>query len=107
MSRWRLDPDARDDLQAIYEYVGAKNRTAAVRLIETFKGKFRLLARQPLMGKLRPELSPNLRSFVSRNYVVFYRPTRSGIDVARVIHAARDIRGEFTLQDETEEPDGQ
>ena len=29
------------------------------------------------------------------NYVIFYRPTGAGIDVVRVIHAARDIEALF------------
>jgi toxin ParE1/3/4 len=105
MSRWRLDPDARDDLQAIYQYVAARNRPAAERVLDTFKSRFRLLARQPLMGELRPELRPSLRSFTSGNYVIFYRPTPSGIEVARVIHAARDIRTAFPLREDVHRPE--
>jgi toxin ParE1/3/4 len=95
MSRWRLDPDARGDVKAIYKYVAVRNRTAAARLIDSVKSKFRLLARQPLMGENRPELGPFIRSFTVGNYVVLYRPTRGGIQVVRVVHAARDVRRLF------------
>jgi toxin ParE1/3/4 len=47
------------------------------------------------MGQLRQDLAANLRSFSVGNYVILYRPTRTGIDVARVIHAARDIGALF------------
>jgi toxin ParE1/3/4 len=95
MSRWRLDPDARGDLKAIYKYIAPHNRTAAARLIDTIKGTLRFLARQPLMGENRQELGPTMRSFTVGNYVVFYRPTRGGIQVARILHAARDVTRVF------------
>jgi toxin ParE1/3/4 len=50
-----------------------------------------LLASQPLLGQLRPEFAPNLRSFSAGSYVIFYRPVRAGIEVMRVIHSARNI----------------
>jgi len=30
------------------------------------------------------------------NYLIFYQPTDAGIDVVRVIHAARDIEALFS-----------
>jgi toxin ParE1/3/4 len=91
MKRFRLDTDARADLISIHKYIASDNRTAADRLIHQLKQKFRLLATQPLIGQDRPELAENLRSFSVGNYVVLYRPAQNGIEVARVIHAARDI----------------
>jgi toxin ParE1/3/4 len=57
--------------------------------------KFVLLAGQPLLGRLRPELAPNLRNFPVGNHVIFYRPIDNGIEVARVLHGARDIDALF------------
>ena len=62
MKRHRLDADARSDLVSIHKHVARDNRTAA-----------------------------NLRSFSVGHYVVLYRPVQNGIEVARVIHSARDI----------------
>lgn len=95
MNRYCLDADARDDLVSIHKFVARENLTAADRLIDDLKQKFRLLASQPLMGQQRPELAANLRSFSLGNYVVFYRPMQDGIQVARVIHAARDMGEQF------------
>jgi toxin ParE1/3/4 len=95
MKRYRLDADARADLVSIHKYVAHDNPIAADRLIHNLKQKFRLLASQPLIGEERPELAANLRSFSAGNYVVFYRPVRNGIEVVRVIHAARDIGSQF------------
>ena len=95
MSRYRVDRDARADLEEIYDYVADENLAAADRLMDTFQEKFGLLAVHPLMGQTRPELAPNLHSFSVGKYVVFYRPTDDGVEVARVIHSARDVDALF------------
>ncbi len=95
MKRFRIDPQARADLDGVYEYVAKANRPAARRLIERFQEALRLLATQPMMGQARPELAANLRSFTVGSYVIYFRPVRDGIQVARVIHGARDTTSEF------------
>lgn len=55
------------------------------------EGKFALLATQPHMGRLRPELMPGLRSFPVRRYIVFYLGHEDGITLLRVLHSARDV----------------
>jgi toxin ParE1/3/4 len=95
MKRYRLNSIAKSDLTSIHKYIARDNLTAADGLILTLKQKFRLLASQPLLGQHRPELGANLRSFTVSNYVIFYRPMKNNIEVARVIHAARDIDMQF------------
>ena len=95
MNRYRLDADAKSDLVSIHKCVARDNQAAADRLVQELKHKFRLLASQPLMGQERPELAADLRGFSLGNYVVLYRPVQNGIQVARAIHAARDIGTQF------------
>jgi toxin ParE1/3/4 len=45
----------------------------------------------PQLGRRREELSPRLRSFPVGRYVIFYRPLENGIEIARVLHGARDF----------------
>jgi toxin ParE1/3/4 len=45
----------------------------------------------PELGRLREELSPRLRSFPVGRYVIFYRPMENRIEIARVLHGARDL----------------
>lgn len=47
------------------------------------------------MGRDRQELATTLRSFPTGNYVIFYYPVETGIEVARVLYGARDIRQVF------------
>lgn len=95
MKRYRLNSIAKSDLTSIHKYIAHDNLTAANGLIHEFKQKFRLLASQPLLGQQRPELGVGIRSFTMGNYVVYYRPVQNSIEVARVIHAARDIDMQF------------
>lgn len=91
MSRYTISDQAREDIKGIYRYIAGDNAAAARRLRTAFIDKFRLLAGQPLLGEARNDLAANLRMLAADNYVVLYRPTDAGIDVVRIIHAARDL----------------
>jgi toxin ParE1/3/4 len=95
MSRYRLTEEARQDLDEIWLYIAEDSPAAADRFLDTLYERLVLLAGQPLLGRLRPELAPNLRSFPVDNHVIFYRPIDHGIEVARVLHGARDIDALF------------
>jgi toxin ParE1/3/4 len=95
MIPYTIAPLAQNDLDEIWLYISCDSLEAADRLIETFLHKFLLLASQPLLGESREDLQAGLRSFSLGNYVVLYRPSPNGIEVARVIHAARDIGAQF------------
>jgi toxin ParE1/3/4 len=45
----------------------------------------------PELGRKRDELSPRLRSFPVKNYIIFYRRMASGVEIARILHGARDL----------------
>jgi toxin ParE1/3/4 len=47
------------------------------------------------MGRERPELLADLRSFPVGRYVIFYLPRPHGIEVVRVLHGARDLKPLF------------
>ncbi len=92
MSRYTVSPEAEDDLLDIWAFVADDNPGAADRLIDTFYEHFIELARQPAMGRKRPEFQgPNYRSFPIGNYLVFYQPFDNHIEIARVLHGARDL----------------
>jgi toxin ParE1/3/4 len=91
MSGFRLSHLADRDLDEIADYLADRNPSAAIREIESFFERFALLAPQPLMGQLRDDLPSCPRAFCSGNYLILYRPTAAGIEVARVVHAARDV----------------
>jgi len=91
MTRYKIAPQAREDLKAIYRYLAERSKPATGRLRQVFLEKFRLLAGQPLLGEARDDLAKDLRMFTAGNYVILYRPAEHGIEVAHVVHSARDI----------------
>ena len=95
MSEYSLDEQAEQDLDEIWLTIAEDSPDAADRMIDRLTDSFVLLAGQPLIGRERPELAPNLHSFSVGSYVIFYRPTTAGVDIARVLHGLRDINTLF------------
>ena len=91
MNRVTQRPEAEADLLEIALYIARDDIRASDRFINAVAEKLKLLARYPEMGRVRPELAPNLRSFPVGRYVVFYQTIRNGIEVVRVLNAARDV----------------
>lgn len=50
------------------------------------------------MGRKRDELLPLLRSFGVDDYLIFYRPIESGIEILRVVSGYRDLDALFDEQ---------
>jgi toxin ParE1/3/4 len=88
-------PLAQQDLAEIWAYIADDNPGRADVFADLLDSKFRALARQPSMGRVRSELGADLRSFVVGRYVIFYLPLSNGIEIVRVIHGARDIEAIF------------
>lgn len=95
MNRYRVSDTARSDLDEIWFYIAQDNPDAADRFVRVLVSRFPLLASMPEIGRAREELSPHLRSFPVGNYVIFYRPSDSGVEIARVLHGARDFPSLF------------
>lgn len=91
MNHYRVSDAARADLDEIWFYIAQDNPDAADKLIRAIVSRFVALASMPLMGRLREELSANLRSFAVSGYVIFYRPMQKGAEIVRVLHGARDF----------------
>ena len=105
---------ARQDLVDIFShYVRAGTLPSARRFLAQAEATFTRLAGRPGLGaRYEPDepLYTDLRYFpVSRfrMYLVFYRPVPGGIEVLRVLHGARDIRGilaeEFGIAEDADE----
>jgi toxin ParE1/3/4 len=91
MNRYRVSDAARSDLDEIWFYIAQDNTDAADRFLRAVVSRFPKLAATPQMGRAREELSPRLRSFPVGRYIIFYRPMENSIEIARVLHGARDI----------------
>ena len=83
---------AEEDFRDIWRHIAEDNLDAADAFLRRIDLKLELYASQPRMGTIREPLAPGLRSFPVGNYLVFYRIVSDGIELVRVLHAARDIR---------------
>jgi toxin ParE1/3/4 len=92
MNRAEFSPLAEQDLEEIVEFIARENPTAALSLLATIREKCTTLASHPKLGRHRPGFKDSeIRSIPVGNYIIFYRPTAVGVEIARVIHGARDL----------------
>jgi toxin ParE1/3/4 len=86
-----LSPQAKVKLEEIGDHIAEDSPGDAKRFIERLTRKFETLGRHPLIGRARPDLRPDLRSFPYGAYVILYRAIDDGVEVVRVVHAARNL----------------
>jgi toxin ParE1/3/4 len=53
--------------------------------------RFEALGRKPRIGRARPELRPDLRSFPYGAYLILCRVIDEGVEIVRIVHAARNL----------------
>ncbi|MFN5765337.1 MAG: type II toxin-antitoxin system RelE/ParE family toxin [Pseudanabaena sp.] len=88
-------PLAELDLLDIWDYIADDSPDRADDFLDRIESKLLVLAQNSGLGRKRPELLPDLRSFPIGNYVVFYQQIEDGIDVIRLLHGSRDIEEVF------------
>ncbi len=92
MCEVNFSPASADDVREICEFIAIENVSAATVLLLEIEATCERLARQPGLGARRDDLLQGVRLFpVRKNYALFYRPLPGGIEIVRVIHAARDF----------------
>ena len=83
---------AAGDLYENAEYIARDKPDAAYRWIEKIEATCELLANNPEMGQARTTRSHGrCRSFVSGNYLIFFRGVVGGVEIVRIVRGERDI----------------
>lgn len=92
MSNYVLSHEAVSDLTGITDYIAERNVTAAIKMLGKIEQTCQMLAENPGLGESRQGFGvPGCRSFTISRYVVFFRASTNGIDVARILDASRDL----------------
>ncbi len=91
MASYKLSRLAEEDLRlisvwTISEWGGAQ----AEKYMTLLHDSMTQIANTPAIGKNRPELFDKARSFPVQKHVVYYWKTKSGIEVARILHKRMD-----------------
>ena len=93
MTGYDFHPEARLDLDEIWEYIRADNIDAADRVIAEILSAIRGLVRFPNQGHKRPDLTSRpLRFTLVREYLIVYAPEEKPLWIVAVMHGRRSPR---------------
>jgi toxin ParE1/3/4 len=85
----RVARGAITDLDEIWTYIATHaSIEAAERVVNLLVRRFAILARNPRIGRARPDIRQNLRSFAVGSYRIYYRHERNRfVHILYVRHA--------------------
>jgi plasmid stabilization system protein ParE len=93
MTGYDFHPEARFDLDEIWEYIRADNLEAADRVIAEILSAVRRVVSFPGQGHKRPDLTGRpLRFILVREYLIAYAPDEKPLWVVAVMHGRRSPR---------------
>lgn len=93
MTGYDFHPEARADLDDIWEYLAAGNLDAADRVIAEILAAIRALVPFPSQGYRRPDLtSQPLRFIHLHDYLIAYAPDQNPLWIVAVLHGRRNPR---------------
>ena len=96
MGNYRLVVATRNDYKDIGRYTQRQwGKAQRDTYLDQLGRTFQRLADNPNLGRARPEIRPDLRSFICKRHVIFHRPASKGIVILRILHHARDVRKVF------------
>ena len=92
---FQFTPQATEDIDSIWWFIAEDNRDSADRVETEILATCRRLAKHPLMGTKRQDITPLPVRFwtVTRfpNYVIVYRPETVPLQVIAILHGKRDL----------------
>ena len=100
-NRVTRQPEVRRALVEQADHISRDNLDAALRFLDAAEATFEFLASNREVGQLcafTNQRTAGMRVWPIegfRNYLVFYRPTKDGVDIVRVLHGARDFEAFF------------
>ena len=81
---------ANDDLYEIWAFISSDSGYFADKTIDELVAKIAMLGRNPDVGTRRDDLMIGLRLFPYNSYNIYYVHLEHGVEIMRVLHAARD-----------------
>lgn len=102
MRRLVLLDTAIEDLASILGYIARESgdRAVARQFVNRLQQQCHKLATLPgTLGRARPVLRPDIRSFAFRGYVIFFRYAGERFEVVNVLEGHRDLDAHFDDRD--------
>jgi plasmid stabilization system protein ParE len=101
---FRFTPQALEDLDGIWWFIAGESQDAADRVENEIVAACRRLAKHPLMGARRRDVTSLPVRFwtVSKfpNYVIVYRPETVPLEVVAILHGKRELKGVLEARSE-------
>jgi toxin ParE1/3/4 len=92
MAQVSWSPSSLLDLDSIADFIGRDSAHFASLFVQSIVAKVEKLSEFPLSGRVVPEYGrEDLREFIFENYRIVYRVRGDLIEVAAVIHGARQL----------------
>ncbi len=92
MAKVKYSALASADLWENAEYIGQDKPDAAYKWVETIENVCKTLASNPEVEQARKSRNHGpCRSFVSGNYVIFFRGISDGVEIIRIVRGERDL----------------
>ena len=89
--RFVLSPRAQTDLDQIWDYTAERwGLNQAETYTRQIWADIQTVAKSPLLGRECEEVRAGYRQYPSGSHVLFYRLTRDGIEVIRILHERMD-----------------
>jgi len=97
VSRFRLSPEAENDLDGIRRYLTRQGGAASARhVLRELRQALQILANAPEIGHSREDLTDEpVKFWPVFSYLIVYDPATRPIGVARIIHGQQDVEAIF------------
>ena len=102
MKRIRVSDPAQHDLDDIWYYLATQSGSFEIAdgVIESITETFPLFAQAPEAGTRRDAITPGLRGFPVRNYIIYYAETEHHVVISRILHGMRDQKAAYAKDPE-------
>jgi toxin ParE1/3/4 len=96
-ARLSLSSQARSDLHEIWMYVAIESGDPgrAKAFLRRIGGTLDVLRTNPRLGRKRPEIGRDLRSFPIDDYLIVYQAGGGEVRVVRIVHGRLDLAALF------------
>ncbi|WP_020174444.1 type II toxin-antitoxin system RelE/ParE family toxin [Methyloferula stellata] len=92
MSSVKLSPRAQSDIEDIWDYtVSHWGIDQAEVYLRQIQAAIKIVANNPSCGKSCDDVRAGYQKFPAGSHLLFYRTTRDGIDIVRILHQRMDF----------------
>ena len=89
--RLEFSPYVEGDLDAIAGYIALNSPKHAAAFLQEIRDELRVVARSPLLYRLRPEIGKEARIAIVGQYVILFRVMGKTVRVERIVYGGRDL----------------